>query len=231
MDRRDNLLDKLSKLAQVRVTDLGNGSINVDFGDAAAPLVSDTTVTWPQTLTAPGGKLGALIDITKVGGTIDSYRADLNNVVKTLADAVNLLHNPGGTGTNFFNYTAGAEAGTLTVNATTATVKTSTSGAAGANNVALAISALRGGTGDKLYTSFVTRIGGDLKNAQRGEANANVLLSSIQDRRQSTSGVSMDEEMTNIVRFQRGYQASARTMSTFDQMLDTLINRTGVVGL
>jgi flagellar hook-associated protein 1 FlgK len=231
MDRRDQLLDKLSKLAQVRVTSLGNGSINVDFGDAAAPLVSDTSVTWPQALTTPGGKLGALIDITKVGGTIDSYRADLNNVVKTLADAVNLLHNPGGTGTNFFNYTAGAAAGSLTVNVTTATVKTSTTGAAGANDVALAIAGLRSGTPDKLYTSFVTRIGGDLKNAMRGEANANVLLNSIEDRRQSTSGVSMDEEMTNLVRFQRGYQASARTMSTMDQMLDTLINRTGVVGL
>jgi flagellar hook-associated protein 1 FlgK len=215
----------------VRVTDLGNGSIKVDFGDAATPLVNDTTVTWPQTLTTPGGKLGALIDITKTGGTIDSYRADLNTVVKTLADAVNLLHNPGGTGTNFFNYTAGAEAGSLSVGVTPATVKTSTSGAAGANDVALAIAGLRGGTADKLYTGFVTRIGGDLKDAQRGEANATVLLNSIEDRRQSTSGVSMDEEMTNLVRFQRGYQASARTMSTMDQMLDTLINRTGVVGL
>jgi flagellar hook-associated protein 1 FlgK len=231
MDRRDLLLDKLSKLAQVSVVDLGNGSITVALGDAAVSLVSDTTVTWPQALTAPGGKLGALIDVTKTGGTIDSYRADLNNVVKNLADAVNLLHNPGGTGTNFFAYTAGAEAGTLVVAATTATVRTSTSGAAGANDVALAISALRGGTPDKLYTGFVTRIGGDLKNAQRGEANATVLLNSIEDRRQSTSGVSMDEEMTNLVRFQRGYQASARTMSTMDQMLDTLINRTGVVGL
>jgi flagellar hook-associated protein 1 FlgK len=231
MDRRDNLLDKLSKLAQVRVTDLGNGSINVDLGDAATPLVADTTVTWPQTLTTPGGKLGALIDIAKTGGTIDSYRADLNNVVAVLANAVNLLHNPGGTGTNFFNYTAGSEAATLSVAVTSATVKTSSTGAAGANDVALAIAALRGGTADKLYTSFVTRIGGDLKNAQRGEANANVLLNSIEDRRQSTSGVAMDEEMTNLVRFQRGYQASARTMSTMDQMLDTLINRTGIVGL
>jgi flagellar hook-associated protein 1 FlgK len=46
-----------------------------------------------------------------------------------------------------------------------------------------------------------------------------------------TSGVSLDEEMTNLVRFQRGYQASARAMSTFDEMLDGLINRTGRVGL
>ncbi len=231
MDRRDLLLDKLSNLAQVRVTDLGNGSLRVNLGDAAAPLVDDTTVTWPQTLTAPGGKLGALIDIAKTGGVIDSYRSDFNAVVKTLADAVNALHNPGGTGTNFFTYTAGAEAGSLTVNVTTGTVKTSTSGAAGANDVARSIAALRNGTPDKLYSSFVTRIGGDLKNAKRGETNATVLLNSIEDRRQSTSGVSMDEEMTNIMRFQRGYQASARTMSTIDQMLDTLINRTGVVGL
>jgi flagellar hook-associated protein 1 FlgK len=231
MDRRDLLLDKLSKLAQVRVTDLGNGSLKVNLGDAAQPLVNDTTVTWPQTLTAPGGKLGALIDIAKTGGVIDSYRTDLNAMVKSLADSVNALHNPGGTGTNFFAYTAGAPAGTLSVVATKTTVRTSASGAVGANDIALQIAGLRGGTPDKLYNGFVTRIGGDLKNAQRGEANATVLLNSIEDRRQSTSGVSMDEEMTNLVRFQRGYQASARMMSTMDSMLDTLINRTGTVGL
>ena len=48
------------------------------------------------------------------------------------------------------------------------------------------------------------------------------------DRRQSVAGVSMDEEMSKMVMFQRGYQASARIMSAMDQMLDTLINRTGV---
>ena len=37
--------------------------------------------------------------------------------------------------------------------------------------------------------------------------------------------------MTNLIRFQRGYQASARTMTTMDEMLDTLITRTGRVGL
>src|SRR3954467_11599245 len=230
MDRPDQLLDKLSNLAQVRVVDYGNGSMAAYIGDATSPLVDDTTTFWPQTLTAPGGKLGALIDITKTGGVIDSYRADLNAVVKNLADSVNNLHN-GGTGVNFFNYTGASPAGTLNVNVTTASVRTSTTAAAGANDLALKIAGLRGGTPDKLYTGFVTRIGGDLKNAQRGEANATVLLNSIEDRRQSTSGVSMDEEMTNLVRFQRGYQASARTMSTMDQMLDTLINRTGVVGL
>jgi flagellar hook-associated protein 1 FlgK len=230
MDRRDLLLDHLSKLAQVSVTDLGNGSINVKFGDAAVDLVADTTVTWPQALTAPGGQLGALINVGGTGGVVDQYRAQLNTVVKTLADNVNAIHN-GGSGVNFFTYTAGSEAATLNVAVNTATVRTSTSGAAGANDIALAVADLRGGSQDSLYTAFVTRVGGDLKRAQRGEANATVLLSSINNRRQSASGVSMDEEMTNLVRFQRGYQASARAMSTMDQMLDTLINRTGSVGL
>jgi flagellar hook-associated protein 1 FlgK len=242
LDRRDMLLDKLSKLAQVSVSDLGNGSIDVSFGGTSTPLVADTTVNWPQTLdsTSPpaGGQLGALLTITDSAppaasaGTIDQYRAQLNTVAKTLADAVNFFHNPGGTGTDFFTYgAAGTEAGTLSVNVTTAGVRTSSTGAAGANDIALQITGLRGGTADDLYTAFVTKIGGDLKNSQTGATNANVLLSSIEDRRQSTSGVSLDEEMTNLVRFQRGYQASARTMSAIDQMLDTLINRTGAVGL
>src|SRR5436190_5335737 len=77
-DRRDVALDKLSSLAQVSVTDLGNGSIRVNFGDAAQPLVDDTTVTWPQALTAPGGKLGALLKLgdPSPAGTTTRYLAD-----------------------------------------------------------------------------------------------------------------------------------------------------------
>jgi flagellar hook-associated protein 1 len=227
LDRRDLLLDNLAKLGRVSVTDLGAGSIEVDFGDAAQPLVSGTTVTWPQALTAPGGQLGALLRVGGSGGTIDSYKADLNAAAKKLADAVNAVH-----GTPpFFAYAAGNEAATLTVAATAATVKATAGSAPGANDIALAIAALRGGAADSAYSSLVTRIGSDLKSAQREQANAQVLTDAVDDRRQSAAGVSMDEEMTNLVRFQRGYQASARAMSTMDEMLDQLINRTGKVGL
>ena len=58
-----------------------------------------------------------------------------------------------------------------------------------------------------------------------------MLTDAVDDRRQSVSGVSLDEEMSNLVRFQRAYQASSRAMSTMDEMLDVLINRTGRVGL
>jgi flagellar hook-associated protein 1 FlgK len=231
MDRRDQLLDELSQLAQVSVTNNSDGTIDVQFGDAANKLVDSAGVHWPQTLTAPGGKLGAIITLTTAGGTLDGYRATLNAFATQLANSVNALHNPSGTGTNFFTFTAGSAASTLAVNVTASTVVASTTGNPGANDVALAIAALRGGGADSSYQALISQIGSDVNNAQRQSDSAQALTTAVDDRRQSTSGVSMDEEMTNLVKFQRAYQASARAMSSVDEMLDVLINRTGRVGL
>ena len=84
---------------------------------------------------------------------------------------------------------------------------------------------------DNAYQALVSQIGSAVNDAQRQADSAQALTTAVDDRRQSTSGVSMDEEMTNLVRFQRAYQASARAMSSMDEMLDVLINRTGRVGL
>src|SRR3954453_3566504 len=232
LDRRDQLLDELSQLAQVSVTNNADGTVDVQFGDATTPLVDSTGVHWPQTLTAPGGKLGALLQLTNPAtGTLQGYRTTLNAFAKQLADSVNALHNPGGTGTNFFTYTNGSEASTLAVNVTATTVVASTTGNPGANDVALAITALRGGAAGSGYQALVTQIGADVNDATRQATTAQALTSAVDDNRQSTSGVSMDEEMTNLVKFQRAYRASARAMSSVDEMLDVLINRTGRVGL
>ena len=237
-DRRDQILDKLSELGQVSVTDLGNGSLDISFGDAANPIVADTTVNWPQTInnagpppTSSGGKLGALYDLFKTGGTIESLQTDLNAIAKDLADKVNALHNPGGSGTDFFSYTSGSEASTIAVNVTATGVRTGTASAAEENDIARAIANLRDGTTDDLYSTFVTRIGSMVQDARRQQASSQALVDSVSSRRQSTSGVSMDEEMTNMIKFQRAYQAAARAMSTMDEMLDITINRTGRVGL
>lgn len=231
LDRRDLLLDRLATLGQVSTSDPGDGTLTVSFGDAANPLVTGATVDWPQALTSPGGKLGALTTLSAPTGTIASYRADLSAAAKQLADAVNALHNPGGTGTDFFTYTAGSEASTLAVNVTPAGVRASSTGSPGANDVALAIAGLRGGAADQAYASLVSRIGNDVREAGRQEQNSQRLLDAVADRRDAVAGVSLDEEMTGLIRFQRGYQASARAMSTLDEMLDVLINRTGRVGL
>ncbi len=229
-DRRDFLLDQLATLAQVSVTDLGDGTIEVAFGDAAVPLVAGVTATWPQALTEPKGKLEALIDLAAPTGKVASYRAELNAVAQGVAEAVNALHTSGG-GPAFFTFTAGSAASTLGVAVTAPEVVTSTTPDPGANDIAIAIAALRGGAPDQAYAGMVSRIGSDMSEVRRGEGNAEALVAAVLDRRDSTSGVSIDEEMTNLVRFQRGYQASARAMSALDEALDVLINRTGRVGL
>jgi flagellar hook-associated protein 1 FlgK len=230
MDRRDVLLDKLAEFGQVSVSEGSEpGSIVVAFGGADQPLVSDTTVEWPQTLTDPGGRLGALLKLGGAAGEIAAYRSTLDDLASKLATDVNTAHRAGAAGTDFF--APGATAATLTVAVTPGQVATSSTAAAGANDVARAIAALRGGPADSGYQAFVARIGTDVRESDRLKANTATLAQSVDDRRQSVSGVALDEEMTNLVRFQRAYQASARAMSTMDEMLDVLINRTGRVGL
>jgi flagellar hook-associated protein 1 len=232
MDRRDVLLDELSSLGQVSVEDLGTGSLRVTFGGAGdPPLVDDTTVSFPPALSAPSGRVGALRDLSAVpGGLIDSYRTELGTIAQAMADTVNAVHGSGG-GPAFFSYTPGAAAGSLAVAVTPAGVRTSTTAEKGANELALQVTALRGGAIDQAYGAFVARVGSEVAQANRQEANAQALTDSVEDRRQSVAGVSLDEEMTNLIRFQRAYQASSRAMSTMDEMLDVLINRTGRVGL
>jgi flagellar hook-associated protein 1 FlgK len=224
LDQRDLVLDKLSELGQVSTSDTdGDGALDVSFGGAAQPLVNGTTgaVTWPQTLTSPGGKLGALQSLQT---TIAGYRSQLDAVASSLASGVNAIH---GTPPFF----TGTTASTLTVNVTISTLQAGTSGAAGDNSVARAVGALRNGAIDAGYASFVRQVASDASSANRASTTQSSIVTTLDERRASVSGVSLDEEMTNMIRFQRGYQASSRAMSTMDEMLDTLINRTGRVGL
>ncbi|HWT93617.1 MAG TPA: flagellar hook-associated protein FlgK [Solirubrobacteraceae bacterium] len=243
LDQRDLLLDKLSNLGTVQTVDLGDGGLRVMFGGAGTPLVDDSKLDDkstpgddrvsfdPTALLSPGGKLGALKSMGEAGGAIESYRTELAAAVKTLADQVNAIHSQGPSGEDFFAFDATQGASGLTVIQTAATVQVNRDGTASGADIAREIAALRGGAADQAYQVFVARVGSESKQVQRTQANAETLLTAVDDRRLSVSGVSLDEEMTNLIRFQRGYQASARTMSTLDEMLETLINRTGRVGL
>jgi flagellar hook-associated protein 1 FlgK len=52
----------------------------------------------------------------------------------------------------------------------------------------------------------------------------------VEQRRQSTSAVSLDEEMTNMIQFQHAYNASARMVTMIDEMLDKIVNGLGTGG-
>ncbi len=112
-----------------------------------------------------------------------------------------------------------------------AEVQTSSTAAPGGNDVALAIAGLRGGTAEQSYSGLIGLVGSRVSGAQNEQANLQTTLTAIGNQRQSVSGVSLDEEMTNLISFQRGYQASARTLTAMDEMLETLIEHTGRAGL
>jgi flagellar hook-associated protein 1 len=224
LDRRDLLLDKLSALANVTVTEQPDHTDTVTFGDAAKPLVEGTTVNWPQALTeAAGGQLGALLNLTGPTGALTGLRTSLDEVAGTLASTVNEhLAKP------FF---AGETAATLAVAVKSPEVQASGTKAVGGNEVARAIAALRGGAAEQSYATLVETVGSDVRASKDDVTTLQGTVASISDQRQSVSGVSLDEEMTNLITFQRGYQASARTLTVMSEMLETLIEHTGAVGL
>jgi flagellar hook-associated protein 1 FlgK len=224
LDRRDLLLDKLSGLANITVTEQANHMDTVTFGEAAQPLVEGTTVTWPQTLTeTSGGRLGELIKLTGPNGALTALGDQLNEVAGTLSSSVNGILPKA-----FFS---GANAATLSVALEAGEVVASATGTSGANELAQKIAALRGGAAEQQYAGLVEKVGSDVRTAQDEKTNLQTTVTAISDQRQSVSGVSLDEEMTNLITYQRGYQASARTLTAMSEMLETLIEHTGVVGL
>lgn len=86
------------------------------------------------------------------------------------------------------------------------------------------------GSFDTFYASMIGNMGVKSQSFSKDMANTQVLVDSVEYNRQSVSGVSLDEEMTNMITFQHAYNAAARMITVIDEMLDKIINGMGVVG-
>lgn len=86
------------------------------------------------------------------------------------------------------------------------------------------------GSPDDYVKSLIANLGVDSAEAVRMEKNQKALIVELDNKRQSIMGVSLDEEMTDMIRFQHAYSANARVMTTMDELLDTIVNRLGLVG-
>ena len=138
----------------------------------------------------------------------------------TVNGAISGADASGPSATPFFT-TTGTTAATIAVNPSlTASSTTPPYTSAEAN----AVAGLTNGTAQQTYNAFVTQVGSDVKSAQNSQQTAQSLLTAIGNQRQSVSGVSLDEEMTNLIQYQQAYQASARVMSTIDTTIGTLLN-------
>lgn len=81
-----------------------------------------------------------------------------------------------------------------------------------------------GTTIDNYFKDTIDKLGVQSQEAKRIVKNQQSLLNSFTESRLSVSGVSLDEEMANLIQFQHAYQANAKIISTLDQLLDVVIN-------
>lgn len=256
LDQRDVLLDELANIAGVTVTTMDNGAARVSLDGLS--LVSDTMVS-PLTYdhgthsithssgaeVAVGGELAGFQSYLQ--NELPGFQGQLNTFVADLATALNGQHalgfTPDGTpGGALLTFIAGSEARSLTVAVSDASqLAAAGSGAPVADYDGInveALSALRhalaaeGGTAnlDDSIRSLVSHVGELTAAATYGAESQNAMTAAAENARMQTHGVSIDEEMVNLITYQRAYEAAARVMTAVDESLDTLINRTGVVG-
>lgn len=80
------------------------------------------------------------------------------------------------------------------------------------------------------YSQITGSLAVQVEDAERMKWNTTVLVSQLENDRQSIGSVSLDEEMTNMIKFQHAYNAMARSMTATDELLDRIINNLGLVG-
>jgi flagellar hook-associated protein 1 FlgK len=170
----------------------------------------------------------------------------LDDLAATIVSEVNSLHRAGTdlngmTGLNFFN-SAYADAGTIRLETSIeddpSKIAASLSGEPGDNANALAIHALRyelvmsdGKTNIAgFYNSMISSIGVSSNEAKTYKGNFEVMIQQIENSRQSVQGVSLDEEMAEMVRMEHAFNAAARLITFIDEALGDLIQGMGVVG-
>ncbi|MHB1392771.1 MAG: flagellar hook-associated protein FlgK [Clostridia bacterium] len=91
-------------------------------------------------------------------------------------------------------------------------------------------STLRKNNFDEFYRGIISDLGNKGQEAVTAAKAQKLLIEQVEYRRQSVSAVSMDEEMSNLIRYEHSYNAAARIVNTMDEMLDIIINKIGIVG-
>jgi flagellar hook-associated protein 1 FlgK len=252
LDQRDRLVDELAQQVGITVrtgssnqVDIYIGGTSLVRGATASALTVDTTGgvisvrrqsdSLPVTLT--GGSVGGLLDA--VNNVIPKHQAALDAVAAKLVAVVNAQHQSGvdlngSPGQVFFTGTGAADIavnGAITADPSLIAAAAPGSGLLDGSN-AQAMAELASGTAspDTAYRSFVNALGVDAQTANRQvDIQANI-TKQVDDARRAASSVDIDEEMTNMVAFQHGYEASSRVLTAVDSMIDTLVNHTGLVG-
>lgn len=285
-DRRELLVDDLSKIVNVKVNEGADGKYNVsvsgisivdhtDVNKMSFKVTENTPPTLPSkeynilwenggTVNIKSGEIKGLTDMLTGDGKNATYKGipyfekQLNEFAKGYADKFNEQHRKGygvgepdrGVGVDgkdFFTYDATNSAATFTLHQDIIDdIKNiAAAGKPGGdqedNENLLAIIKQREdkeffqggvsqGTPDDFIKSMLSSMAVDSMQAKKVYETQGLIQKNIVTKRNSISGVSLEEEMADMVRFQHVYVASSKMITTMDTLLDITVNRLGLVG-
>ncbi len=252
-DTRQATVEELSRLVDLEVTESAEGACNIAIGGVSVvedKHVLETLETYDPGdgrllvraangpgLTLSGGRLQGTIEARD--GALAKLQTSIDTLAANLISEVNSLHAggyglDGATGRNFF---AGTDAASIVLDAAlqdnpAAIQASGVLGEVGDNQVALGLArlatarqaALENQSFSEYFGSTTASLGQTLASANGQAATQKVVESMLLRQRDSIVGVSLDEEMTNMMQYQRAFQASAKFINTIDELFETVLS-------
>ena len=205
--------------------------------DGYSDVVYADSPTVPINGAIGGGKLAGLLGMRDAAAK--GYQDDLDELAKALVSAVNARHvsgydNDRNAGGSFFEPLGATGARDMQVSAAILADPNRIAASATVNadgDNARAIAAIRDeilpdgvGIPGEFYASLVGRIGQDVSEAARRDAHEMSVMTQMSNTWEQTSGVSIDEEMMNLIKYQMSYQAAAKLAMAADEILQSLLD-------
>jgi len=251
-DQRDELIRQLSGLVNISVTQTehgltlttANGVPLVVANQSYALQTSSNSSTVEDVFSAQGQDITSQIQGGQLGGAlqvrdqvIPQLLSQLDTLASQFATTFNTQHQAGfdasgSAGQNFFTpptSVTGAAANFAVAITDPKLIAASSDGSAGSNGNLAQLIALHdqqlpsGASPLDMYSNLVLQVGNLGANAQANVTASNLSLQQLTDQRSAVSGVSLDEESTNMIKYQRAYQAAGRIVTTVDAMTQTVL--------
>jgi flagellar hook-associated protein 1 FlgK len=254
-DQREADEEKLAALVPITVTEQATGEDTITTPSTTGSAVtlvssgsvpgalaySNGTVTGGSPATALALSTGSISGAISVStGPVQTLVDNLNALANQIVTSVNGAYNPSNTaGDNFF-LASGTTAGTISLdpNLTNATITAGTDGA-GDNSIALAVAAVANkqfstangdsitGTISQSYANTVSTVGQALDTANTQVTDQTAVQNIVTQQRASVSGVSLNEEMSNLITYQQAFQAASEVFSIVSTLLTDVVTGLG----
>jgi flagellar hook-associated protein 1 len=245
MDQRDSLLDQISQYGDISTTINTDGTVNVNLGGVSGPplVTGSTTNTLSATVNSDGteslsvgnaavtlgggslaGNQAALTKLSQISGNLDSLAASIASTVN--AQQANGVDLSGNTGTALFSGTTAATLAMATTS--TSAIATAAAGSAAGStdttNLTAMNSALTSLDPSGTMNAILTDISGSVASATTTQTTLTTLSTAASSSLSAQSGVDLNTEAVNLVKFQQAFQASSKVMQVAEDVFSSILN-------